>query len=209
MTATAVIAGWTQSRYRLFKWRYELVFLKKLGLCLGMAGITGLFAQIRIPLGSTPVPVTGQVFAVLLAGVLLGKHYGALSQYLYVGLGVVGIPWFAQAGSGFPLFTGGYLLGFIPAAALVGWLTDRHIRIRSIWWQAMLLMTAVGIIYLFGAVQYAIVTRNGLALTLAQAVVPFIPFDLLKALAVAGLGSSLLPKSSYNGEVDRAAYPTE
>ena len=205
ITGNALILQWRQTRYHLFKWRYELAIVKKLALSLGMAGVTGLLAQVRIPLANTPVPITGQVFAVLLAGVLLGKHYGALSQYFYVSLGIAGVPWFAGAASGFRLVTGGYLLGFILAAALVGWLTDRHIRLRSIWWQTMLLMTAVGVIYLFGAVQFALVMRTGLLSTLTQAVLPFLPGDLIKALAVAGLTNSFLPRKSYNGEVDKEA----
>ena len=177
-------------------------------LCLALAGFTGLVAQLTVRLPFTNVPITGQVFGVLLSGVLLGRHFGGLSQLLYVGLGSVGVPWFAGGGAGLPLGpSGGYLIGFIPAAALMGWLTDRHIRFRSIWGQTLLLMTAVGVIYLFGAVQFAIVMRTGLWATLLGAVIPFIPIDLAKAWGVAALTSALLPKASYDGEVDRSKYP--
>jgi biotin transporter BioY len=64
----------------------------------------------------------------------------------------------------------------------------------------------VGIIYLFGAVQFAVVMRTGLQATLWGAVLPFIAVDLVKALAVAAITATLLPKASYNGEVDKTAY---
>ncbi len=208
MNSLVLIENWKLKRYRLFKWRYELSIPGKLVFSLGLACFTGLVAQIRIPLPFTPVPITGQVFAVLLSGVLLGKHYGALSQLLYVSIGAAGLPWFAAGGSGLPIGpSGGYLIGFVPAAALVGWFTDRHIRLRGIRGQVLLLMAAVGIIYLFGAVQFGIVMRTGLWATLMGAVVPFIPVDLAKALGVAAITSTLLPKASYDAEVDRAAYP--
>ena len=68
------------------------------------------------------------------------------------------------------------------------------------------MMSAVAVIYLFGAVQFAIVMRSGLWSTLTGAVLPFIPVDLAKALAVAAVTATLLPKAPYGGEVDTAMY---
>ena len=205
-----LVENWKLRRYRLFKWRYELSVPRKLVFAFGLACLTGLAAQIRILLPFTPVPITGQVFAVLLSGVLLGRLYGGVSQALYVALGSVGLPWFAGGNAGLPIGpTGGYLIGFIPAAMLVGWFTDRHIRLRGVWGQTLLMMTAVGIIYLLGAVQFAVVMGAGLWATLMGAVLPFIPVDLAKALGVAAITSTLLPKASYDGEVDKAAYPSK
>ena len=82
------------ARYNAYRWRYELSLIKKIALVLGMAGVTGLAAQIRFPLPWTPVPITGQTFAVLLVGVLLGRWYGGLSLATYAVLGVAGLPWF-------------------------------------------------------------------------------------------------------------------
>jgi len=206
MTSTPTVDAWKCRRYRYFAWRTEMVWFKKLLLAAGMACVTGIAAQIRIPLPFTPVPITGQVFAVLLSGVLLGKHCGALSQVLYVAVGAAGLPWFAGGSGGLPIGpSGGYLIGFVPAAALVGWLTDRHIRLRGIGGQALLMMTAVCVIYLVGAIQFAIVMRTGFLATLMGAVVPFVPVDLAKAAAVAAITSALLPKASYDGEVDKVA----
>lgn len=208
MTGAELAARWRTTRFELFKWRYELGLARKLALCLGMACVTGLAAQIRIPLAFTPVPITGQVFAVLLSGVVLGQHFGALSQIVYVGIGSAGLPWFAGGGGGLPFGpSGGYLLGFVPAAALVGHLTDTRIWLRGIWGQTLLMMAAVAIIYVCGAIQFALVMRTGLHATFQLAVLPFIPVDLAKALAVAGLAATVTPKRSYAEEVDKDACP--
>jgi len=84
--------------------------LYRILLSLTFTGITGLCAQIRFYLPFTPVPVTGQVFAVLLSGAILGKEYGTLSQLLYVFAGIAGIPWFVVGPIG-P--TAGYLVGSV------------------------------------------------------------------------------------------------
>lgn len=201
------IDSWKYYRLLYFKWRYELTTAKKFLLTLAMAAITGIAAQVRIPLGFTPVPITGQVFAVLLAGVVLGKWYGGLSQVLYLAIGMAGFRWFAGATGGLPIGpTGGYLIGFIPAALLVGWFTDRYIAARKFLPQVGIMMVAVAIIYLFGTVQFALVMRTGFGDTLAMAVLPFILVDLVKAIAAAGLTTSFLPRAAYNGEVDRNRF---
>jgi biotin transport system substrate-specific component len=113
------------------------------------AGLTSLMAQIAIPLW--PVPLTMQTFAVLFVGATLGPVRGALSMALYLVLGVVGLPVFSGAASGslFALSSGGYIIGFIFAAAFVGWLAQRE-------WDRKLLRTALAflggsaIMYAFG-----------------------------------------------------------
>src|SRR3972149_4985549 len=91
--------------------------LTLLSLSFAFAAFTGVCAQVRFYLPFTPVPVTGQVFAVLLCGVLLGPAFGAFSQLLYIALGVAGGPWFVLGPVG-P--TGGYIVGFVLAPAIVG-----------------------------------------------------------------------------------------
>lgn len=88
--------------------------------------VTALLAQVAIPLPFTPVPVTGQTLAVLLVGGALGSRLGSLSMLLYLAEGAVGLPVFASAQHGLPIGpTGGYLVGFIVMAAVVGWLHER------------------------------------------------------------------------------------
>jgi len=95
---------------------------------VGVSLLTGLMAQIRITLPFTPIPLTGQTFAVLLSGAVLGSRRGFLSQALYLAEGAAGLPVFAGgAGSALHLLgpTGGYLWSFPVAAALLGWLVER------------------------------------------------------------------------------------
>ena len=95
---------------------------------VGFSLLTGLMAQIRITLPFTPIPLTGQTFAVLLSGAVLGSRRGFLSQALYLAEGAAGLPVFA-GGVGSALYllgpTGGYLWSFPVAAALLGWLVER------------------------------------------------------------------------------------
>ena len=95
---------------------------------VGVSLLTGLMAQIRVTLPFTPVPFTGQTFAVLLSGAVLGSRRGFLSQALYLAEGAAGLPVFA-GGAGSALYllgpTGGYLWSFPVAAALLGWLVER------------------------------------------------------------------------------------
>jgi biotin transport system substrate-specific component len=87
----------------------------------GFALLTGLTALWEIPLPFTPVPITGQTFAILLAGATLGLRAGAASQLLYLAMGIVGVPFFAGGSSGWEVVTGptvGYLVGFVAAADL-------------------------------------------------------------------------------------------
>jgi biotin transport system substrate-specific component len=167
-------------------------------LSLGMAALTGLAAQVRVPLLNTPVPVTAQVFAVLVSGVLLGGGYGALSQVIYIGLGFAGLPWFSGGAAGFLPATGGYILGFVPAAILVGYLSDRFVGARSLVPQVGVMLAGVAVIYLSGAAQFSLMMGTGFGETLSMAVLPFIAFDILKAVAAAGVASSILPRRDYH-----------
>ena len=172
-----------------------------------MALFTGLCAQIRIYLPFSPVPITGQVFAVLLSGVVCGGLFGSLSQLIYIGLGLAGLPWFAAfSPSSGPLFasaTGGYLIGFAVAPLLIGGYTDRYIGSRGFFSQVKLMVLGVGIIYAFGAMVLAMVMRLTLWQALVQGVIPFIVIDLIKACLAASLSFAILPRSSYNGEIDK------
>jgi biotin transport system substrate-specific component len=149
--------------------------------------LVALSAQIRIYLAFSPVPITGQTFAVLMLGALLGSRRGGLAMLAYLFEGALGLPVFA-AGVGLPVLfgpTGGYLVGFVAAAHLVGRLAemgwDRHI-ITTI--AAMVLGNAV--LHLLGFTWLAVLTDVKTAFV--TGVYPFILGDLLKvALAAAAL----------------------
>ncbi len=94
-------------------------------LVLGAAGFVGLCAQFSVPVPGSPVPVTGQTFAVLLAGAALGWQRGAAALLLYAVAGSAGVPWFSDGRSFVGGPTYGYIVGFILAAGVVGWMASR------------------------------------------------------------------------------------
>ncbi len=153
-------------------------------ISLGLGLLTGLAAQVRLPLPFSPVPVTGQVLVVLLIGLLFGKNLGLGSQLFYVGLGGAGLPLFSGLSGGIAALagpTGGYILSFLPAVYVVGWLSERF-ELASLGGLFSAGLAGLGIIYLFGAFQLSLFLNTGLVETVAMGVVPFIWIDLVKVL---------------------------
>jgi len=210
MLQTGVVDGFLQARYSFFSWRHCLAVPKKFALSFAMAGLTGILAQVCFRLPFTPVPVTGQVLGVLLSGVFCGGIFGSVSQIIYVGLGALGVPWFAGGTAGSTAVflgpSGGYFIGFILAPLAVGSYTDRYISARTFFSQLKFMLLGVGIIYFFGVIGLSLAIKAGLWETLVKGVFPFILIDLLKASLSAGISSSVLPKAPYNGELDRSKY---
>ncbi len=123
-----------RKRYSLFAWRSHTSLVNKVIMAFFMACITGIMAQVIIPLPWTPVPITAQTFAVLMAGVVLGRWWGGISQLMYLIVGLLGVPWFAGLTGGYGIFlgpTGGYLLGFILTALVLGFCTDKYAQSRN------------------------------------------------------------------------------
>ncbi|MCX5999117.1 MAG: biotin transporter BioY [Chloroflexi bacterium] len=199
-------------RYTAFKWRGELGVAQKVGLALGMACLTGLLAQVRFHLWFTPIPFTGQVFAALLGGALLGAGYGALSQTFYMGLGACGVPWFQGWAGGIGYMsrtlTLGYLIGFVVAALVVGWLTDRYVGVRGFFPQLGLMLVGAAIILSMGTFYLGVVLHQDFVGAMQKGFLPFIIPDMLKAAAAAGVATTLLPKASFGREADKSKYPS-
>lgn len=148
-----------------------------------------LTARIAIPVPGSPVPITGQTFGVLLVGGALGFRRGLVAVGLYVLLGVIGLPFFAEGKGGISVIwgaTGGYLVGFVAAGALVG-------RLAELGWDrkiggalgAMLLGNIV--IYAIGLPWLALVTGSSPSETIAQGLTPFLFGDGLKLILAAVL----------------------
>lgn len=151
------------------------------------AALTAVLAQVAVPL--YPVPITGQTLAVLLVGATLGAARGALSLALYAILGIVGLPVFSDYASGVHVVlgpTGGYIIGFIVSAALVGWLSERA-------WERQVLKAlatfAAGtlIVFAFGLPWLAVALGLDLWQTLEAGLFPFLIGGAIKALIAAGL----------------------
>ncbi len=193
------------AKYNFFKWRFESTFANKVALAFGFACLTGLLAQFRFYLPFTPVPVTGQVFAVLLSGVILGKWYGGLSQGLYAGIGAAGLPWFSGMKGGIDVLsgvTGGYIVGFIAAALVIGWFTDRYVRSRSYIGLFSIMLLGIALIYLFGVVQLSLVMGVNAQRAIELGALPFIGVDVYKALIAAAIATAVTPRTAYGNEID-------
>lgn len=154
-------------------------------LVVGGSLLVAALAQVSIPLPFTPVPVTGQTFAVLLVGAALGARRGAASLALYVAQGVLGLPVFAGGASGLARLagpTGGYLVGFVAAAYVVGFLAERGLDRRLFTALAAFLAGEI-VIYIVGVSWLAYFVGWGKALL--AGLWPFLPGDALKAVLAA------------------------
>ena len=159
--------------------------LTNLGLIVGASLVTALAAQLAVPVPWSPVPITGQTFAVTLSGAVLGARRGFLAQALYLAEGALGLPVFAAGGAGVAVFAGptaGYLLAFPLAAALTGLLAQRGWDRR---FATMLPAMLIGSVPVF-ALGLAQLSRFLPAdRVLAAGHFPFLPGDLVKATLAA------------------------
>ena len=155
----------------------NLRWARDIGLVVGFALVTALFAQFSIKLGFTPVPITGQTLAVLLTGAALGSRRGAAAMAVYLVAGA-GLPFFAGGASGLVwlLPSGGYIIGFIPAAFVVGYLAERGWD-RKPWILVAMLLGNV-VLYIPGLLQLSFFVPEGK--TLEFGLYPFILGDLIK-----------------------------
>ncbi len=172
-------------------------------LIIGAAVMVGVFAQIAIPLPFTPVPLTGQTFAVLLAGAALGSVRGILSMLLYTIVGLVGVPWFAEGSSGFAMPSFGYIIGFIAAAGLVGWLAERGWT-RNALDTALAMVLGNVLIYTVGVTWLKFSLGATWASAIELGMTPFLLGDGFKILLAAGLFPLLWRQLVKRGMAPRA-----
>ncbi len=172
-----IITGWDRTWSRYYELFNSMTTFKKTVMAVTFAVLTAVSAQLYVKLPFTPVPVTGQVFSVLLAGILLGRKTGAASQLIYAVGGVAGLNCFFGAGTGLG-HTTGYIIGFIIAAWLIGLLTEKSIS-RSQMIFAMLY--GITVILLSGTIWLAVFLRISLQKAFVLGFLPFVPFDIVKA----------------------------
>ena len=192
------LAGDTVVRRRSFSWTATVV------LVVFMALLTAVAAQVAIPLPFTPVPVTLQVLAVVLSGLLLGSRRGAAAQLTYLSLGAVGAPVFQSFNGGFWYMlgpTGGYLISYPLAAALAGlafpFVAGAAVGAATRWRAAAAAVVAglLGLfaIYAFGATWLAFVTNLPFGTALAQGILPFAGIDAVKIVLAALMAAGIAP----------------
>ncbi|MFI1416387.1 biotin transporter BioY [Streptomyces sp. NPDC020731] len=155
-------------------------------LVLGGAALTGLAAQIAVPVPGSPVPVTGQTFAALLVGTALGARRGFASLAVYALVGAAGVPWFAEGGSGTGMPSFGYVLGMLLASVVVGALARRGAD-RSVWRTAGTMVLGSAVIYAVGVPYLALATGMSASAAIAAGLTPFLIGDALKAALAMGV----------------------
>jgi biotin transport system substrate-specific component len=161
--------------------------LRDVALVVLGALLIALTARVAIPVPGSPIPVTGQTFGVLLVSGALGMRRGVASISLYVLIGLIGVPFFAEGKGGIQVIlgaSGGYIVGFVVAGAIVG-------RLAELGWDRRLIgavaAMAIGnvVIYLVGVPWLMAVTGISLATAIEQGVVPFLVGDAIKLLLAA------------------------
>ena len=198
------IDNYYSARKNVFERIQDASTATKLLMSLMRACITGIMAQIIIPLPWTPVPITAQTFAVLCSGLFLGKKYGCLSQILYIVLGIAFVPWFGGMTGGLEVFLGstcGFLIGFVIASYFIGAITEKYAKARNFTRMAVVIGIAnFALIYIPGLIGLALwmsLTQGatiGVVDLLAMGLIPFIAGDIVKILGAASVSKVFLPK---------------
>ena len=165
--------------------------IRQMTLASFFAALTAVGAFISIPI--YPVPLTLQTLFTLLAGMTLGSVMGALSQIIYVLLGVVGLPVFAGFKSGIGILlgpTGGFLFGFIISAYVIGKMIELK-KEKNIFYYFLAGLSGTVLLYIFGITQLSLVTGIGVKKAIILGMLPFLPGDILKIIAASFIANKL------------------
>lgn len=158
--------------------------VRDVALVVGGAGLTGLAAQFAFTTPLSPVPFTLQPLSVLIVGAALGTKRAVTSMLLYLVAGMAGLPWFADAGSGWHMPSFGYILGFVVAAGVVGALAKRGAD-RKVGSTVALLTAGMAIIYAIGTTWLAFDLGVSAHKAFSLGVQPFLLGDVVKILVAA------------------------
>lgn len=163
---------------------------RDLVVCSLFAAMTAVLSQISIPLPNG-IPLTLQLLAVFLCGVILGAKKGFISTLVYVALGAIGLPVFAGFTGGFQYivgYSGGFIISFPLVAFIIGFVSEKTDNMMLI-----LLSTILGLIvsYTIGTLVFSLVTNTSISASLAACVIPFIFTDLLKCFIATVIGLKL------------------
>ncbi len=170
----------------------------QLAYAAAMAALTAALAYVAVPYPLSPAPITLQVLGVFLAGIFLGPRWGAAAMALYVFTGAVGVPVFAQGNAGLGYLrgpTGGYLLSFPIAAAVIGLGVHRSTRVTDpqqveLPWYAFGLAGGIATMYVLGGLWLSLVLEISIPKALVTGGLVFLPGDIAKAVAAILAGRS-------------------
>ena len=171
---------YTRAFPRMAAWLRDLILITVGAL------FVAILAQVKIPLPFTPVPLTGQTFAVLLVAAALGSKRGAASMVFYVTLGAFGLPVFAGGAAGMAYLSGatlGYLIGFVLAAYIIGLLAERGLE-RNFRTSILPFLAGTVIIYACG-VAWLTVLLGSFSKAVTAGFLPFVVGDIIKLVAAA------------------------
>ncbi len=180
---------------KVMAWRYMKLTVKEMAYTAIMAAVISVLSPIAVPLAGE-VPISMATLAVMLAGALLGRKLGSLSVLIYILLGMIGLPVFANyaAGAGIVFgMTGGYIIGYIPLAYMTGLFRERNGKQNVYSSVACGALTGTVILYVLGTAWFMYYTQMPLGGALAACVFPFIPGDLIKTAVVCLLTPRILP----------------
>lgn len=165
---------------------------QKMILCALFTALIAIFSQVAIPIG--PIPINLAVLAVFLAGALLGAKLATLSMIIWVGMGSVSVPVFSMFRSGLGTLagpTGGYIIGYIPAAYVVGLITEKTNKDGKLHLYITGMIIGMVTYFSFGAGWFMFSTNTGFWEGLMTCVIPFLPGDLIKVAVSAVIAKRL------------------
>lgn len=176
-------------------WKRELIESRALSRTMGIGlfvVLTALGAFVRIPLPFTPIPITGQTLFVVLSGLFLKKYDGAISQGIYISIGMIGLPIFAGASGGYSAIlgpTGGYLIAFLIAPYLVRLVFERTGSKNIIYRAGIALVSGIAIIHLLGIINLAAYLNIDPLQAFMLGSLPFLPGAVIKIVLGANIFS--------------------
>lgn len=169
---------------------------KEIIICGLFAAITSVLSQISIPLPFTTVPLTMQVFAVAVTGIVLGAKRGTIAISIYLLLGAVGIPVFANMSGGIGVLfgaTGGFLIGCPMMAYIIGKGSEKNLSLLNI---ILHMLFGLIILYISGIIMFSVVTKMGIYESIMACVVPFVGVDFIKLGLATTVGISVKKRVS-------------
>lgn len=171
----------------------------KMVMCALFAALTAILSQIVIPIG--PIPINLATFAVFISGALLGSKLGALSLLIFALLGAFGVPVFAMFRSGLDALlgpTGGYIIGYIPAAFITGFIIEKRNKNNKTFIFPIAMLGGMITYLTLGTAWFMFLMNMDLYSSLMICVIPFLPGEFIKITVATIIVKRLLPTFTYN-----------